>query len=48
MALNSLTAITMATYADGEVDQKEKAIFDVCLASANLTDKDREQIPAIF
>jgi hypothetical protein len=48
MALNALTAITMASYADGEVDQKEKAIFDVCLASANLTDKDREHIQAIF
>jgi tellurite resistance protein len=48
MALNALTAITMASYADGEVDEKEKAIFDVCLASANLTDKDREHIQSIF
>ncbi len=48
MALNALTAITMASYSDGVVDQKEKAIFDVCLASANLTEKDREYIQTIF
>ena len=48
MAINALIAITMASNSDGSVSYKEKAIFDVCLASANLIDKDRENMQAIF
>ncbi len=37
-AFNALTSMAMAAYADGILDEKEKSIFDVFLASANLRD----------
>jgi len=40
-ATNALTAITMTTYADGVVDKREKDLFNVFLASANLSEEDR-------
>jgi hypothetical protein len=41
-ATNSLTAITLAAYADGVLVSKEKRLFNVFLASANLDDEERE------
>lgn len=42
LAMNALTAITLATYSDGLIDKKEKAMFSIFLASANLSDLQRE------
>jgi hypothetical protein len=42
MAMNSLTAITLAAYSDGILEEKEKSIFSIFLASANLSDLLRE------
>ena len=42
LAMNALTAITLASYSDGEIEQQEKAMFSVFLASANLSDLQRE------
>lgn len=41
-AYNALTAITLAAYADGILEDKEKEMFDVFLASANLKDEYRD------
>ena len=41
-AQNALTAITLSSYADGKITQKERDIFNVFLASANLTDEQRD------
>lgn len=41
LAMNALTAITMAAYSDGQVEKKEKDMFAVFLASANLSDLHR-------
>lgn len=35
-ALNALTAITLSAYSDGHIEGKEKAMFDVFVASAHL------------
>ncbi len=40
-AQNALTAITLSSYADGEISSKERDIFNVFLASANLADEQR-------
>jgi hypothetical protein len=40
-AQNALTAITLASYADGKVDDVQKDIFEMFLASANLSDSHR-------
>jgi len=42
MAMNALAAITMASYSDGMVEDAERSMFKVFLASANLSDLHRE------
>lgn len=42
MAMNALTAITLASYSDGIVEEQERKMFNVFLASANLSDLQRE------
>lgn len=42
MAMNALTAITLATYSDGIIEDREKSLFSVFLASANLSDLHRQ------
>lgn len=42
-AYNGLTAITLAAYSDGVLEDKEKVMFDVFLASANLPDEFRDR-----
>lgn len=42
LAMNALTAITMAAFSDGTVESKERSMFSVFLASANLSDLHRE------
>jgi len=37
LAMNALTAITLAAHADGKIEQTEQSMFDVFLASANLS-----------
>lgn len=41
-AQNALTAITLSAYSDGVIEDKEKDLFNVFLASANLEDEQRE------
>ena len=41
-AQDALTAITLGTYADGIVSNTERDLFNVFLASANLSDEQRE------
>ena len=42
LAMNALTAITLAAHSDGTVDKSERDLFEVFLASANLSDTQRE------
>ena len=42
-ALNAMTALTLSAYADGKVEEKEKDMFNVFLASANLKDDQRDK-----
>ena len=42
MAMNALNAITLAAYADGKIDNQEKTMFSVFLASANLSEMHRD------
>jgi len=42
LALNALNAITLATYADDEIGQQERTMFSIFLASANLSDENKE------
>jgi hypothetical protein len=42
MAMNALTAITLASSSDGAVEEQERAMFNVFLASANLSDLQRD------
>ena len=42
LAMNALVAITLATYSDGQIEKKEKELFSIFLASANLSDLHRE------
>ena len=42
-AQEALTAITLATYADGKISGVERDLFNVFLASANLSDELREK-----
>lgn len=42
LAMNALTAITLAAFSDGQVEKNEKSMFSVFLASANLSDLQRE------
>jgi hypothetical protein len=48
MAMNALTAITMASYSDGLVEDQERSMFRVFLASANLSDLHRDIAEARF
>ena len=41
-AENALVAITLAAYSDGEIEGKERDLFNLFLASARLDDEDRE------
>lgn len=41
-AKNVLTAIILSAYSDGELGKKEKEIFDIFLASANLDENEQE------
>jgi DnaJ-domain-containing protein 1 len=45
-AKNVLTAIILSAYSDGELGKKEREIFDVFLASANLNEKGQEEMKA--
>lgn len=47
-AVQSLTAITLATHADGEVSTIERDLFNVFLASANLSEDLREEAKVRF
>lgn len=47
-AQEALTAITLATYADGEVSSVERDLFNVFVASANLPDELRDQAKVRF
>jgi hypothetical protein len=42
LAMNALTAITLSAFSDGQVEKQEKVMFSVFLASANLSDLQRE------
>jgi hypothetical protein len=42
LAMLSLAVITLSAYSDGEVEEKEKAIFDTFLVSADLDGDERE------
>lgn len=42
-AYNALTAITLSAYSDGVIEEREKKMFDVFLASARLKDNYREK-----
>ena len=42
LAMNSLTAISISAFSDGEIEEQEKAIFKIFLASANLPDDKRD------
>lgn len=44
LAMDSLTAISISAFSDGVVEEKEKAIFNDFLASANLPDKKRDLV----
>lgn len=48
MAMNALAAITMASYSDGMVEDSERSMFKVFLASANLSDLHRDIAEARF
>ena len=48
MAMNALVAITMASYSDGLVEDAERSMFKVFLASANLSDLHRDVAEARF
>jgi len=41
-ALNALIALTLSAYSDGVLEEKEKTIFNVFLASAHLDDERRD------
>lgn len=47
-AKNVLTAIILAAYSDGKVEEKERSIFDVFLASANLDERTRDKVKKLF
>ena len=48
MAMNSLNAIALASFSDGEIEHQERSMFKVFLASANLSDLQREIVEARF
>ena len=48
MAMNTLTAISLACMSDGIIDSNEQNLFSVFLASANLSDLQRDIAEARF
>lgn len=42
LALNSLTAISISAFSDGTIEEQEKAMFKIFLASANLQDSKKD------
>jgi hypothetical protein len=48
MAMNTLTAISLACMSDGVIDSNEQNLFSVFLASANLSDLQRDVAEARF
>lgn len=47
-AENALIAVTLSAYSDGLIEDKEKDLFNVFLASAHLEDEDREKAKERF
>lgn len=47
-AKNALIAVVLAAYSDGVMEEKEKVIFDVFLASANLPEEERDRMKEMF
>ena len=47
-AQNALTGIVLAAYADGEIQEKERSIFNVFLASSGLEEEKREKAKELF
>jgi hypothetical protein len=47
-AENALIAVTLSAYSDGLIEDKEKDLFNVFLASAHLDDEDREKAKERF
>ena len=44
LAMDSLTAISISAFSDGVVEDQEKSMFNIFLASANLPDKKRDLV----
>ena len=42
LAMNALTAISISAFSDGTIEEQEKAMFKIFLASANLQDDKRD------
>jgi hypothetical protein len=47
-AKNALTAITLSAYSDGSIEEQEKDLFNLFLASAHLDDEDRDKVKSRF
>jgi len=47
-AVDALTAITLSAYSDGILEDKEKALFNLFLASASLDEDDRDLVKSRF
>ena len=47
-AKNVLTAITLSAYSDGVIEDQEKDLFNLFLASAHLDDDDRDKVKKRF
>ncbi len=47
-ANNAMTAVILAAHADNEIEDQERAIFNVFLASANFEDEERDAIKSKF
>ncbi|MBL4862503.1 MAG: hypothetical protein JKY09_05745 [Crocinitomicaceae bacterium] len=47
-AENALIAVTLSAYSDGTIEKKEKDLFNMFLACANLEDEDRDQAKMRF
>lgn len=47
-AKNALTAITLSAYSDGIIEDQEKDLFNLFLASAHLDDDDRDKVKKRF
>ena len=47
-AMNALTAIILSAYSDGVIEDKEKDLFNIFLASAGLEDEQRDRVKEKF